>query len=255
MVNLHESFQIPLNNPLELGSVIFGLQDSDNLLFAVAVHLATALSTVVVFRKEIQDLIRGLFKGIWNDSWRFTMNIIISMIPVAVVGILFEDEIESLFSGNAVLVGSMLMLTGLLLLFTFFRKEDGQEGISPLKAVIIGMAQTLAITPGISRSGATIATALLLNTRREAATRFSFLMVLIPIFGASLLKIKAFFETPVIEQKLGLMPLSLGFLAAFISGLIACRWMIAWVQKGKLYYFAIYCFVVGSLAIIFGLWL
>jgi undecaprenyl-diphosphatase len=250
---LTEFLPISSSGHLELGAFLFQIKDSDNLLFAVAVHFATALSTVIVFRRDIWTILRGLFESKWNTSWKFVSLIVISMVPVGIVGIFFEEDISGLFGGKIILVGTMLLITGFLLLFTFLKKEDQGQPITYTKAAVIGLAQMLAIVPGISRSGATISTALLLNISRQEAARFSFLMVLPPIFGAALLKIKDYFETPMVEQKIALLPLALGFLAAFLSGLLACKLMLSLVQKGKLHYFAIYCFLVGAVAIITGL--
>jgi len=247
-----EFLPISSSGHLELGSALFAIQDSDNLLFAVAVHFATALSTIVIYRNDIKILTLELFSFRNEEALRFALAIVISMIPVAIAGIFFEEEISSLFGGKIILVGSMLLITGSLLLLTYFLKKDGQNKVSLSNALIIGIAQMFAIAPGISRSGATIATALLLNVSRKEATRFSFLMVLIPIIGAAILKLKDYFETPEIEQKISLVVLTTGFLAAFISGLVACRWMIKIVQQGKLYYFAIYCFLIGVISIFVG---
>jgi undecaprenyl-diphosphatase len=165
---LTEFLPVSSSGHLEMGSVILNVEASNNLLFAVVVHSATALSTIVVFRKDIGIILRDLFRFEWNESTQFSLKIILSMIPVGVVGILFQDQIEALFVGNLLLVGSMLLVTSGLLFFTYFRK-DNSEGISYGKAIIIGLAQAVAILPGISRSGATIATALLLGVDRSKA--------------------------------------------------------------------------------------
>jgi undecaprenyl-diphosphatase len=172
------------------------------------------------------------------------------MVPVGIVGVFFQDEIESLFTGNILLVGTMLLITGVLLMFTHF-KNDGKKEVTPLIAMMIGLAQAIAVLPGISRSGSTIATALLLGVEKSKATQFSFLMVLVPIFGASFLKFKDYLEAPEIGGNTSVSVLMVGFFAAFISGYIACSWMIRIVKKGKLTYFAAYCFVIGLMAIAF----
>jgi len=247
---LTEFLPVSSSGHLELGSVILGTSNEENLLFAVILHLATALSTVIVFRKYIWEVIGGIFEFKWNDSWKFILLMVISMIPVGIVGVFFQDEIESLFTGNILLVGTMLLITGVLLMFTHF-KNDGKKEVTPLIAMMIGLAQAIAVLPGISRSGSTIATALLLGVEKSKATQFSFLMVLVPIFGASFLKFKDYLEAPEVGGNTSVSVLIVGFFAAFISGYVACSWMIRIVKKGKLTYFAAYCFVIGLMAIAF----
>jgi len=248
---LTEFLPVSSSGHLEIGSYILGVQSKDNLLFSIVVHGATALSTIIIFRKDIRDIIIDLFRFQWNESTEFALKIIISIIPVGVVGVLFEDQIEALFGGRILLVGSMLLFTGLLLFFTYFKKNNTGE-ISYLKALLIGLAQAVAIMPGISRSGTTIAVALFLGVDKVKATRFSFLMVLVPIIGAMLLKVKDLIEDPTLASDISQLALFTGFLAAFFAGLVACSWMITIVKKGKLIYFAIYCFVIGSIAIASG---
>lgn len=244
---LTEFLPVSSSGHLELGNYFLGTESENNLLFAIAVHGATALSTIVVFRKSILELLAGLFKFSWNEETQFIVKIAISMIPVGIVGVFFEDQIEGFFAGNIILVSSMLAVTGILLLFTHYSKT--REGSVSFKtSLIIGISQALAILPGISRSGATISTALLLGIDKSKAARFSFLMVLPPILGASLLKFIEFIKTPIAESNsLETVPLTIGFIAAFISGLVACQWMINIVKRGKLIYFAIYCLIVSSL--------
>jgi len=232
----------------EIGSVLLGAQSSDNLLFAVTVHLATALATIVVFRKDIMELVVDLLKFQWNESTKYISKLLLSMLPVFVVAIFFKDQIEALFVGNVVLVGSMLLITGALLLFAHYKK-DGSHSVGYLSALIIGLSQAFAVLPGISRSGSTIATALILGVERSKAARFSFLMVLIPILGASLLELLEFAENTE-AHSISIISLLVGFLASFFAGFIACKWMIKIVKRGKLTYFAIYCFIVGIVAII-----
>ncbi|MEO9869591.1 undecaprenyl-diphosphate phosphatase [Ekhidna sp.] len=245
---LTEFLPVSSSGHLEIGSVLLDAQSSDNLLFAVIVHLATALATIVVFKKDILTLLKDIFKFQWNESTQFAAKILLSMLPVFVVAIFFKDQIEELFVGNLVLVGSMLLITGGLLLFAHYKK-DGEKNVGYLSAFTIGLAQAFAVLPGISRSGSTIATALILGVERSKAARFSFLMVLIPILGASLLELLDYAENTG-THTINTSSLIIGFLAAFGSGFLACKWMIKIVRKGKLTYFAIYCFIVGFIAIL-----
>lgn len=245
---LTEFLPVSSSGHLEIGSVLLGVEGSNNLLFAVVVHLATALATIAVFREDILSLLKDIIKFQWNESTQFAAKIIVSMLPVFIVAIFYKDQIEELFTGNLLLVGSMLLITGGLLLFAHFKK-DGDKKVGFVGAFAIGLAQAFAVLPGISRSGSTIATALILGVERSKAARFSFLMVLIPILGASLLELLDYTKDPSIHA---IDPVSLivGFLGAFVCGYIACKWMIRIVKKGKLTYFAIYCLVVGLVAII-----
>ncbi len=247
---LTEFLPVSSSGHLEIGNVLLNVQASNNLLFSVVVHAATALSTIIVFRKDILTIIKELFKFEWNDSVEFVLKIMLSMIPIFLIGMLFEEQIELFFTGNLLLVGSMLLFTAVLLAFTFLVRNKKGGSITYLQAFIIGLAQSIAILPGISRSGATIATALLLGVDKERAARFSFLMVLIPILGASFLKLLDYTNEPTAANAIGGDILFAGFIMAFLAGLIACRLMISLVKKGKLIYFAIYCAIVGSIAII-----
>jgi undecaprenyl-diphosphatase len=246
---LTEFLPVSSSGHIELGTYLLGVQSSENLIFSILVHGATALSTIVIFRRDILDLIRGLFRFSLNEETLFIGKIVLSMIPVGVAGVLYEDEIELLFGGNIVFVSLMLMVTGTLLLITWFTK-DRHGDISWWKAFVIGISQAVAILPGISRSGATITTALYLGVEKNRATRFSFLMVLPPILGAMLLKIKDLAEAPESVTTLAPGVLIAGFVAAFISGLLACQWMISIVRKGKLIYFAYYCYAIALLTLI-----
>ncbi len=249
---LTEFLPVSSSGHIELGTVLLGAESADNLLFSVIVHCATALSTIVVFRKDIAEIIIGLFQFQWNTSTAYVAKIIVSMIPVGLIGIFLKDYVEGFFGGQVLLVGFMLLITGTLLAMTYYaRKQAGPVTFG--KALIIGMAQAVAILPGISRSGATIATALLIGVEKERAARFSFLMVLAPILGASLLELKDYFEAPAAGGNISGGVLLIGFIAAFLSGLLACQWMISLVKKGKLIYFAVYCFIVGFIAI-FAAW-
>ncbi|MBD8490737.1 undecaprenyl-diphosphate phosphatase [Echinicola sp. CAU 1574] len=249
---LTEFLPVSSSGHIELGSFLLGVQAADNLLFTVVVHAATALSTIIVFRKDIASIFKDLFKFQWNDGTQFTAKILLSMIPIGIVGVLFEEQIEALFGGKIVLVGAMLLFTAVLLAFSHFATKR-QGHVTFPKAIVIGIAQTIAIMPGISRSGSTIATALLIGVEKERATRFSFLMVLLPILGASAIKLLKFFKDPSIAEGITAVPLTAGFLAAFLAGLAACIWMINIVKRGKLIYFAIYCAIVGTIAVIGGL--
>ena len=247
---LTEFLPVSSSGHIELGKYFLGVETSDNLLFSIIVHGATALSTIIVFRKDILIIIKDLFAFDWNESTQFSAKILLSMIPVGIVGILFEDNIEALFGGQITLVASMLLFTGVLLSITYFAKSTSGT-VSFGKSIIIGLAQAVAIIPGISRSGSTIATGLLLGIDKEKITRFSFLMVLPPIIGATLLKVKDYLEAPEIASDISVTALSLGFISAFIAGIIACTWMINIVKRGKLIYFAIYCLVLGTSVLIF----
>lgn len=246
---LSEFLPISSSGHLEIGKVLLGANTSESMMFTIAVHGATVLSTLVIFRKEILQLLIGLFQFQWNEETKYVAKIVVSMIPVLIVGLLFEEQLEALFTGNLVLVGSMLLYTAVLLSFTFFKKS-GRKTIGFLDAFIIGLAQAIATVPGISRSGSTIATGLLLGNKREEVSKFSFLMVLAPIIGANLLSLKdADFSA---DAGISAISLLVGFIAAFVVGLLACTWMIKIVNKGKLIWFAAYCAIVGIVAIIFA---
>lgn len=247
---LTEFLPVSSSGHLEIGNVLLNVQASNNLMFSVVVHAATALSTIIVFRNDLLKIIKDIFKFQWNESVEFVLKIGLSMIPIFVIGMLFEEQIESFFTGNLLLVGSMLLVTALLLSFTYFVRNKKGEKVGYFQALVIGIAQSIAILPGISRSGATIATALLLGVEKEKAARFSFLMVLVPILGASFLKLLDYLDQPAQEQSISGLVLFIGFLMAFSAGLIACKVMIQLVKKGKLIYFAIYCAIIGSIAIV-----
>lgn len=249
---LTEFLPVSSSGHVEIGTVIFGVSTSENLLFITAIHGATALSTIVVYRKDIGTIIKGLLLFKYNESVAFTLKILLSTIPVLLLAIFFMDEVEALFGGRIGLVGSMLIVTSLLLLFANYAKNYKRDITYP-KAFIIGIAQALAVMPGISRSGATISTSLLLGIDKEKATRFSFLMVLIPIIGAMLLDVVKMVKAPELSTGISVSVLFAGFIAAFITGIIACKWMISIVKKGKLLYFAIYCLLVGITAIGFSI--
>ncbi len=247
---LTEFLPVSSSGHLELGKAIMGVEATDSLVFTVVVHGATVLSTIVVFRKEIWELIQGFFRFQMNEETHYIFKIAVSMIPVGIVGVFFKDYVESLFTGNILLVGSMLIFTAVLLAFTYYAKPRDKK-ITYKDAFIIGIAQAIAVIPGISRSGSTISTGLLLGNNKEQTARFSFLMVLIPIIGAN---IKDVMDGSMSDTSgIGTLPLLIGFFAAFISGLLACTWMINIVKRGKLIYFAVYCLIIGLIAISWAL--
>lgn len=246
---LTEFLPVSSSGHLEIGHALLGVKGHNNLLFAVVVHGATVLSTLVVFRKDIFLLFQGLFAFKWNDETKYVSYLLVSAIPVVILGLLFKDEIEALFVGDLVFVGVMLIVTASLLAFTYFAKSKERK-IGWIDSLIIGVAQAMAVIPGISRSGSTIATGLLLGKKREEMARFSFLMVLIPIIGANFLDLVGGELSS--GESIGIVPLTVGFIAAFISGLLACKWMIKIVKQGKLIYFAAYCLVIGLIAIFAG---
>jgi undecaprenyl-diphosphatase len=250
---LTEFLPVSSSGHLELGKVLLGDESlpEESLLFTVVVHAATALSTVVVFRKDILEILKGLFQFKWNEESQFSIKIIVSMLPATVIGILFNDQIEALFNRQILLVGAMLVLTGLLL-FLADRAKRSEKTVGFGHAFIIGISQAIAILPGISRSGATISTSVLLGIDREKAARFSFLMVVPLILGKIA---KDLMDGNISSELTNVMPLAVGFTAAFISGLVACTWMISLVKKSQLRYFSYYCFVVGFGAILATLFL
>lgn len=252
---LTEYLPVSSSGHLAIGAHLFGLSGEENLAFTVAVHVATVLSTIVILWKEIVWLFKDLFKWQWNEGTRYIVNIAISMIPVAVVGLFFKDKVEAIFGSGLVVVGICLLVTATLLAFSYFAKPRQRETISPFHAFVIGIAQAVAVLPGLSRSGSTIATGLLLGNKKEKLAQFSFLMVIPPILGEALLDVKDMAEMGVSTAMAGLPILSLvvGFLAAFVFGCLACKWMIDIVKRGKLIWFAIYCAVVGAATIAFGI--
>jgi undecaprenyl-diphosphatase len=247
---LAEFLPISSSGHLELGNYFFNIQSTNNLSFSITVHAATVLSTITVFRKDILHLVtRGLtIKR--NPESRYISLLLFSAVPIAIVGLSFLNKIESLFNENLLLVGCCLIMTALLLLFAHFIKGTQSRKINFRESFIIGLAQTIAILPGISRSGFTIATGILLGIDRKEVARFSFLMVLVPIIGGvflDLMRRNSFDVT-----NIGNAPLMIGFLTAFITGLLACKFMIKIVSRGNLIYFSIYCLITGLIAIFAG---
>lgn len=249
---LTEYLPVSSSGHLEIANALLGVETEENLSFAVVVHAATVCSTIVVLWHEVAFLFRGLFRFQWNEQTQYIAKIVLSMIPVAVVGLFFKDFVESLFGNSLVLVGSMLLLTALLLTFAYYAKPRTKEHISYKDAFIIGISQACAVMPGLSRSGTTIATGLLLGDKKEQVAQFSFLMVIVPILGEAFLELIKGGYSPE-ESGISATCLLVGFVAAFISGAIACKWMLNIVKKGKLIYFAIYCVIMGAFSIVYAL--
>lgn len=243
-----EFLPVSSSGHLEIGKVLLGDTSlpEESLLFTVILHFATALSTIVVFRKDIIQIIIGILKFEWNEDTQFTFKIILSMMPAVIIGLLFEKELESFFGGSIAFVGAMLIVTALLLWLADRSKNTGKP-VTFKDSIIIGIAQAIAMLPGISRSGATISTSVLLGNDKTRAARFSFLMVVPLIFGKIA---KDLLSGEITTQSTNLGVMGVGFVAAFISGLIACTWMISLVKKSKLRYFSIYCVIVGVIAIV-----
>ena len=251
---LTEYLPVSSSGHLAIGSALFGIQGEDNLTFTIVVHVATVLSTLFILYKEVDWIFRGLFKFQINDETKYVINILISMIPIGIVGLFFKDKVEEIFGSGLFIVGLMLLVTAALLAFSYYAKPRTKEHISMKDAFIIGLAQACAVMPGLSRSGSTIATGLLLGDKKEKLAQFSFLMVIPPILGEALLDgmkiVKGASEASV---DVSLMALIVGFLSAFVFGCLACKWMIDIVKKGKLIYFAIYCALVGLATLLFSL--
>lgn len=250
---LTEYLPVSSSGHLAIGATLFGVNGEDNLAFTVMVHVATVLSTLVILWKEIDWIFRGLFKCQLNEETKYVLNIVVSMIPVGIVGVFFKDYVEEVFGSGLAIVGAMLLLTAVLLTFSYYAKPRQKEKISLRDAFIIGLAQACAVMPGLSRSGSTIATGLLLGNKKETLAQFSFLMVIPPILGEALLDVVKGLNGEEAFGGIDALPLTVGFLAAFVSGCMACKWMINIVKKGKLIYFGIYCAIAGVLTLIYGL--
>ena len=256
---LTEFLPVSSSGHLTIGREILGVEAAEDLVFEVTVHVATVLATIIVFRKEIWKLLCGLFKFKYNDETDYILKICVSMIPVFVVGMFFKDKVESLFS-SLLVVGLALVVTAMLLLFSdivSYRRKSAaalsdkyRNGIGWWQAFVVGIGQAFAVIPGLSRSGTTISTGLLCGVRREAVAQFSFLMVLVPILGEAFLDVVG---GDMAASSVGMLPLLVGFLAAFVSGLFACKVMIALVKKARLRWFALYCALVGLAVIIYTL--
>ena len=271
---LTEFLPVSSSGHLEIGKVLLGVETTDDLLFTTMVHAATVLSTIIVFRKQIWDLLKGFFCGlrglkveknasgalvlVCNDQTDYLLKMVVSMIPVFVVGVFFKDQVESLFGSNHV-VGYALIATALLLFFSDYASRPGRKsifpennyrnGISYWQAFAVGLGQSFAVLPGLSRSGTTISTGLICGVKRDVMAQFSFLMVLVPILGETFLEIVG---GEFGASSVGALPLILGFVSAFLSGLFACKVMIALVKKAKLSWFALYCLVASACIFIFA---
>jgi len=243
---LTEFLPVSSDGHLEIVKYIFGGIE-ESFLFSVAVHGATVLSIIVVFRKEILKLLQGVFKFRLNEETIYALKIVVSMIPVAIVGFTMKDYVESLFTANMQITGSFLIVTALFLVFGQFVKKRNKE-ISFGGAFLMGIAQALAVLPGLSRSGSTISTGLVLGYKKEELARFSFLMVIVPIIGANAVEL---ITAEKVAVDVVAFPLIVAFITAFVSGYAACRWMISIVNKGKLGWFALYCLILGLSLILF----
>jgi undecaprenyl-diphosphatase len=249
---LTEFLPVSSSGHLELGKVLLNIENADDVTFTIVVHGATVLSTLVVFWREILNLLKGALKFRLNEETHYVLKLIVSMIPVLFVGIFLKDWVEGFFTGDLVFVGCMLLITAVMLGLAHFIKPRVSRPVTYKSAFIIGIAQAIATLPGISRSGSTIATGLLLGTDKKEIARFSFLMVLVPVIGANAIELMDM-QFGAVTGGVGIVNLIIGFLAAFVAGLLACTWMINLVKKGKLIWFAIYCVIIGALAIGFGL--
>ena len=250
---LTEYLPVSSSGHLAIGSYLFGIDGEENLAFSVLVHVATVMSTFVVLWKEIDWILKGLFKFKMNDETKYFLNIVVSMIPIGIVGVFFKDTVEEIFGSGLLIVGCCLLLTAVLLTFSYYAKPRQRENISMKDAFIIGLAQACAVLPGLSRSGSTIATGLLLGNKKEKLAQFSFLMVIPPILGEALLDVLKAAKGEEAFGDISVLPLVVGFIAAFVSGCLACKWMINIVKKGKLIYFGIYCAIAGAVTIVCSL--
>lgn len=253
---LTEFLPVSSSGHLELTNYILDteIDPEKSLLMTTVLHFATASSTIVIFRKEIAQIFKGLFQFKWNTETQFSLKIVLSMIPAGLVGVLLEEEITSFFGGQILFVGVMLLLTAGLLFLADKAKNTDKE-VSFTSSIIVGISQAIAILPGISRSGATISTSVLLGIDREKAARFSFLMVVPLIFGKMAKDILQIMKEPAAHSDTEFLPLGIGFVFAFFTGIIACKWMIALVKRSKLSYFSVYCLLIGIVAISYVLFI
>lgn len=250
---LTEFLPVSSSGHLEIGHVLLGTSGEENLTFAIIVHAATVLSTLVVLWNQVAQLFRGTFTTLqWNAEKDYVAKILVSMIPVFIVGMFFKDQVESFFGNGLLLVGICLLVTAALLALSEWlqkKRQDAGHEVGYKDAIIIGIAQACAVLPGLSRSGTTIATGLLCGVKKESVAQFSFLMVLIPILGEAFLDLMKLLQGEIVSD-LGLVPAIVGFVAAFATGCFACRFMIEIVRRQRLIWFALYCAIVGSVAII-----
>ena len=248
---LTEFLPVSSSGHLEIAKALFGLDltGKESLTFDVVVHAGTALSTIVVFRKDIGKIISGLLKFQWNAETKFALFIVLSMVPAGIIGLCFEEEISALFEGQLLLIGVTLTITGFLLFLADKARVTDKE-VKGWDSLIIGLAQAVAILPGISRSGSTIATSVLLGIDRTKAARFSFLMVLPIILGKALLDVKDIVGGEALGADVSLLALIIGLLAAFVSGIFACNWMLSLVKRSQLKYFSFYCFAAAGIVVI-----
>ena len=265
---LTEYLPVSSSGHLAIGASLFGVDGEESMAFTIVVHVATVLSTLVILWREIVWILRGVWCQLTgkvsaqsagssscsslNAETRYAINILISMIPVGIVGLFFKEQVEEIFGSGLTIVGIMLLVTAALLVFSYYARPRQRESISPLHAFLIGIGQALAVMPGLSRSGTTIATGLLLGNKKESMAQFSFLMVIPPILGEALLDVLKLMKGDEAFGDIEFLPLAVGFLAAFVSGCAACRWMISIVRKGKLLYFGIYCALVALLGLFFA---
>lgn len=247
---LTEYLPVSSSGHLAIGSYLFGIEGADNLTFTILVHVATVLSTFVVLWSEIDWILKGLFKFKLNDETRYFFNILVSMIPIGIVGVFFKDKVEEIFGSGLLIVGCMLLLTSALLIFSYYAKPRPKEHISWKDALVMGIAQACAVMPGLSRSGSTIATGLMLGNKKESLAQFSFLMVIPPILGEALLDVLKAVKGEEAFGGIDTLPLVVGFIAAFVAGCLACKWMINIVKRGKLVWFGVYCIIAGIVAIV-----
>ena len=264
---LTEYLPVSSSGHLTIASELFGIDGESNMTFTIAVHVATVLSTLVILGSEIGKILKGMcnplsprslkgngtFLNRLNPDQRYVLNILVSMIPIGIVGVFFKDKVEDIFGSGLLVVGICLLLTAALLTFSYLARPRQRENISLSHAFIIGLAQAVAVLPGLSRSGSTIATGLLLGNKKEKLAQFSFLMVIPPILGEALLDVLKMVKGEEATGGIDTLPLIVGFVAAFISGCAACKWMIGIVKKGKLIYFAYYCAIVGVSSIVYSL--
>ena len=246
---LTEFLPVSSSGHLQIAKALLGVEIEENLAFDTTLHAATVLSTIVILWPEVKRLIVGIFSRHFNEEQAYVLKILLSMIPIGIVGFALKDYLDAMLSSPYILsiVGAMLLLTAVLLAFAYYAHPRQKEQISYRDAFIIGVAQAVAAMPGLSRSGSTIATGLILGNKKEAMAQFSFLMVLAPILGEMFLNIV---KGEVVFASIGVVPMIAGFVAAFVVGCLACKFMIDIVKRGKLIWFAVYCAVAGVVAIV-----